>query len=167
MGAKAINLALQGGGAHGAFTWGVLDRLLEDPRIEFEGISATSSGAMNAAVMANGLTVGGRDGAREALSDFWHGVAQPTAFWGPFQTSLVEAVSLFMSPYQFNLLNYNPLRRMSATSYFWRVMHSIASRPLLAKSARYPICCSSLSASFWFTTLSSTRRMRRGWREAS
>src|SRR6202012_5662270 len=55
MGAKPINLALQGGGAHGAFTWGVLDRLLEDSRIEFEGISATSSGAMNAAVMANGL----------------------------------------------------------------------------------------------------------------
>jgi NTE family protein len=74
-GAKAINLALQGGGAHGAFTWGVLDRLLEDSRIEFEGISATSSGAMNAAVMANGLTIGGRDAAREALGDFWRGVA--------------------------------------------------------------------------------------------
>jgi NTE family protein len=112
MGTKAINLALQGGGAHGAFTWGVLDRLLEDSRIEFEGISATSSGAMNAAVMANGLTIGGRDGAREALRNFWHGVAQPTALWGPFQASLVEAVSLFMSPYQFNVLNYNPLRRM-------------------------------------------------------
>ena len=69
-GAKAISLALQGGGAHGAFTWGVLDRLLEDSRIEFEGISATGSGAMNAAVMANGLTAGGGDGAREALSGF-------------------------------------------------------------------------------------------------
>src|SRR5215468_8067409 len=61
---KHINLALQGGGAHGAFTWGVLDRLLEDPRIEIEGVSATSSGAMNAVAMAHGLTVGGREGAR-------------------------------------------------------------------------------------------------------
>ena len=62
--ARPINLALQGGGAHGAFAWGVLDRLLEDERIAFEGISATSAGAMNAAVLAYGLTVGGRDGAK-------------------------------------------------------------------------------------------------------
>ena len=61
---KTINLALQGGGAHGAFTWGVLDRLLEEERIAFEGISATSAGAMNAAVLAYGLTVGGREGAQ-------------------------------------------------------------------------------------------------------
>ena len=61
---KCVNLALQGGGAHGAFTWGVLDRLLEEPRIEVEGVSATSAGAMNAAVMAHGLTIGGRKGAR-------------------------------------------------------------------------------------------------------
>jgi NTE family protein len=56
---KCLNLALQGGSAHGAFTWGVLDRLLEEPRIEMEGVSATSAGAMNAAVMAHGLTTGG------------------------------------------------------------------------------------------------------------
>ena len=61
---KCINLALQGGGAHGAFTWGVLDRLIEEPRIEVEGVSATSAGAMNATVMAHGLTTGGRKGAR-------------------------------------------------------------------------------------------------------
>ena len=64
---KTINLALQGGGAHGAFTWGVLDRLLEEERIAFEGISATSAGAMNAAVAAFGLATGGREGARQAL----------------------------------------------------------------------------------------------------
>ena len=64
---KTINLALQGGGAHGAFAWGVLDRLLEDQCLAFEGISASSAGAMNAAVCAYGLTVGGRQGAREAL----------------------------------------------------------------------------------------------------
>jgi predicted acylesterase/phospholipase RssA len=73
---KHINLALQGGGAHGAFTWGVLDRLLEDPRIVVEGVSATSSGAMNAVIMAYGLTIGGREGAREALGNFWRRVAQ-------------------------------------------------------------------------------------------
>jgi len=64
---KCVNLALQGGGAHGAFTWDVIDRLLEEPRLEMEGVSATSAGAMNAAVMAHGLTTGGRKGAREAL----------------------------------------------------------------------------------------------------
>ena len=69
--AKTINLALQGGGAHGAFTWGVLDRLLEEDAIAFEGISATSAGAANATVMAYGMTIGGREGARQALHDFW------------------------------------------------------------------------------------------------
>ena len=67
---KRVSLALQGGSAHGAFTWGVLDRLLEELRIEVEGVSATSAGAMNAAVMAHGLTTGGRKGAREALEEF-------------------------------------------------------------------------------------------------
>jgi NTE family protein len=108
---KAINLALQGGGAHGAFTWGVLDRLLEDSRIIIEGVSATSSGAMNAAVMADGLTVGGREGAREALGNFWRHLAQPVTFWGPLQASIFEAISQYLSPYQLNPMNYNPLRR--------------------------------------------------------
>ncbi len=70
-GQKVINLALQGGGSHGAFTWGVLDRLLEDERIAVEGISATSSGAINAVVFADGLAAGGREGARAALRQFW------------------------------------------------------------------------------------------------
>ena len=70
-----LNLALQGGGAHGAFTWGVLDALLEDGRLGFEGISGTSAGAMNALAMAHGLMVGGPDGAREALQKFWTAVA--------------------------------------------------------------------------------------------
>jgi NTE family protein len=61
---KLINLALQGGGAHGAFTWGVLDRLLEEERIGFDGISATSAGEMNAAVFASGMSAGGREGAK-------------------------------------------------------------------------------------------------------
>jgi predicted acylesterase/phospholipase RssA len=107
---KRVNLALQGGSAHGAFTWGVLDRLLEEPRIEVEGISATSAGAMNAAVMAHGLTVGGRKGAREALEEFWDGVARVTAPLGALQ--LFEVVSRFLSPYELNPFNYNPLREL-------------------------------------------------------
>ncbi len=66
-----LNLALQGGGAHGAFTWGVLDRLLEDTGLEFEGLSGSSAGAMNAVVMADGWLEGGRAGARRALASFW------------------------------------------------------------------------------------------------
>ena len=69
--AKRINLALQGGGSHGAFAWGVLDRLFEDGRIAVEGIVGTSAGAMNAAVAAYGLTLGGNEGARSALRRFW------------------------------------------------------------------------------------------------
>ena len=107
---KGVNLALQGGSAHGAFTWGVLDRLLEDPRIEVEGVSATSAGAMNAAVIAQGLTTGGRKGAREALEEFWLGVARISAPLGALQ--LFELVSRFLSPYQLNPLNYNPLRQL-------------------------------------------------------
>ena len=78
-GEKMLNLALQGGGAHGAFTWGVLDRLLEDERIGIEGISATSAGAMNAAVTAYGLATGGRDGAKTALANFWRRVSHAAA----------------------------------------------------------------------------------------
>ena len=107
---KRVSLALQGGSANGAFTWGVLDRLLEEPRIEIEGVSATSAGAMNAAVMAHGLTTGGRQGAREALEEFWLGVARISAPFGALQ--LFEFVSRFLSPYQLNPLNYNPLRQL-------------------------------------------------------
>jgi NTE family protein len=107
---KCVNLALQGGGAHGAFTWGVLDRLLEEPRIEMEAISATSAGAMNAAIMAHGLTTGGRKGAREALDEFWDGVVRLSAPFGALQ--LFELMSRFLSPYQLNPFNYNPLRQL-------------------------------------------------------
>ena len=107
---KCVSLALQGGSAHGAFTWGVLDRLLEEPRIEMEGVSATSAGAMNAAVMAHGLTTGGRKGAREALEEFWLGVARISAPFGALQ--FFEVVSRFLSPYQLNPFNYNPLRQL-------------------------------------------------------
>src|SRR6056297_1157329 len=83
---KTINLALQGGGAHGAFGWGVLDRLLEDRRLSFEGISATSAGALNATILASAFARDGADGAREALHDFWRKVSQ-AALLGPLQPS--------------------------------------------------------------------------------
>jgi NTE family protein len=107
---KYINLALQGGSAHGAFTWGVLDRLIEEPRIEVEGVSATSAGAMNATVMAHGLTTDGRKGAHDALEEFWLGVARVSAPLGALQ--LFEIVSRFLSPYQVNPFNYNPLSQL-------------------------------------------------------
>src|SRR5262249_29161504 len=73
--ARPINLALQGGGAHGAFTWGVLDQLLDDGRIGIEGISGASAGAVNAVMLADGLTRGGPDEARQRLADFWRAVS--------------------------------------------------------------------------------------------
>src|SRR5262245_30098516 len=98
---KAINLALQGGGAHGAFTWGVLDRLLEDERISFEGISATSAGAMNAVVLAYGLTEGGRKGGQKALAGFWRRVSHAAAI-SPLQPTWLDRItgnrSLELSP---------------------------------------------------------------------
>ena len=123
---RTVNLALQGGGAHGAFTWGVLDRLLEEENLAFEGLSATSAGAMNAAAFAYGLTVGGREGARRALAEYWKGVSQMAAL-GPLQPSLVDRLTRnhrltwspvfsvmsilthVLSPYQFNPANVNPL----------------------------------------------------------
>ena len=71
-----MSLALQGGGAHGAFTWGVLDRLLEDERLEITAVSGTSAGACNAVALASGWCRGGRDGARQALAQLWYGVAR-------------------------------------------------------------------------------------------
>ena len=81
-----IDLALQGGGSHGAFTWGVLDRLLEEPWLRIAGISGTSAGAMNAAVLADGWTDGGAEGARPALEKFWQRVSRAAAF-SPLQRS--------------------------------------------------------------------------------
>lgn len=129
---KTVNLALQGGGSHGAFTWGVLDRLLEDERLSFEGISGTSSGAMNAAVMVNGFVEGGRAGARQALKSFWDRIASEFSetFSGPFYMSLLNpfndvnhpaldnylSLTKSFSPYQLNPLDMNPLRDLVARS---------------------------------------------------
>jgi len=136
---KALNLALQGGGAHGAFTWGVLDRIFEDERIEIEAISGTSAGAMNAVVAADGLRKGGRDGARSALRDFWKAVSQ-AALPSPYRRTLwdvmagnwnldhnpgylfFDLVNRVASPYDLNPLDINPLRDLlTRTINFERV----------------------------------------------
>jgi NTE family protein len=126
---KKINLALQGGGAHGAFTWGVLDHLLEDGRIVIEGISGASAGAINAVMLADGLARGGPDEARKRLADFWRGasadgnlprvqraVIDRLFSFLPFEGSPVQAwldvLSQFVSPYDFNPLNINPLKEL-------------------------------------------------------
>ena len=116
-----LNLALQGGGAHGAFTWGVLDALLANPRIEFEGLSGSSAGAMNAVVMADGWIKGGRDGARQGLTNFWSAVGQQMPS-GLVTQGASDAISLspaakllanwagYFSPSQLNPMDLNPLR---------------------------------------------------------
>lgn len=124
---KRINLALQGGGAHGAFTWGVLDYLLEDGRLEIEGISGTSAGAVNAVMFADGMARGGKAEARQRLADFWR-AASLGGNLPPLQRAVIDrlfsfmpvedspaklwlgAFSRFLSPYDINPLNINPLR---------------------------------------------------------
>ncbi len=126
-GRKSIRLALQGGGAHGAFTWGVLDKLLEDGRVHIDAISGTSAGAMNGVVAADGLVAGGEDGARAALEKFWRAVSG-AARMSPLQRTPWDAatgnwsldaspgfvffdlVNRLSSPYDLNPLNINPLR---------------------------------------------------------
>lgn len=127
---KIINLALQGGGALGAYTWGVLDRILEDERLQIAALSGASAGAMNAVVLAEGLSKGGPAGARAALRTFWESVgelggssnalgrflaswtpdwAKSSPAFSPF-TFWLDAISRVSSPYEFNPLNLNPLR---------------------------------------------------------
>jgi NTE family protein len=128
-----IDLALQGGGSHGAFTWGVLDRLLEEPRLTIAGISGTSAGAMNAAVLADGWTAGGAAGAREALEKYWRNFSRAAAF-SPMQRSpldrlmgrwsldsspayiFTDLMSRLLSPYDLNPLGFNPLREILTES---------------------------------------------------
>lgn len=123
---KRVTLALQGGGSHGAFTWGVLERLLEDERIVIEGISGSSAGAINAAVLAHGFAAGGRDGGIRALETFWQRMVSttPTSGWplagrptehkaGPTMDALMF-LSRFLSPGQINPFNLNLLRDVLA-----------------------------------------------------
>jgi NTE family protein len=126
---KKIKLALQGGGAHGAFSWGVIDKLLEDGRIEIEAVVGTSAGAMNAAVVAYGLLIGGPEEARRLLEGFWKkvsdagrfGMLQPTPLDKMMSRGNMDysplwhwfnSLSELLSPYQLNPLNFNPLKNL-------------------------------------------------------
>jgi NTE family protein len=126
-----VDLALQGGGAHGAFTWGVLERLLEEPWLRIDGISGTSAGAMNAAVLADGHAAGGADGARAALEAFWRSVSR-AALLSPLRRTPLDVLlgrwtldyspafvamdlaSRLFSPYDLNPAGSNPLRDILA-----------------------------------------------------
>lgn len=121
-----VDLALQGGGSHGAFTWGVLDRLLEETWLQIEGVSGTSAGAMNAAVLADGFAAGGADGARAALESYWRHVSDEARF-SPFKRSpwdkmmgrwsldsapgffFMDLMTRLFSPYQYNPTGRNAL----------------------------------------------------------
>lgn len=121
-----VDLALQGGGSHGAFAWGVLDRLLEEPWLKVEGVSGTSAGAMNAALLADGFAAGGAQGARNALDNYWRKVSEAARF-SPFQRGPVDRLlgrwsldhsplfvfmdmmSRLYSPYDLNPGGYNAL----------------------------------------------------------
>ena len=127
---KSVCLALQGGGSHGAFQWGVLDRLFEDDRIEVTAVTAASAGAMNAAALVTGLERGGNSGAREVLDKLWQEVNQSggrnvfgnASIWSNSLTrqwltdnpmwQAGQTLAMSMSPYTFNPLNLNPLKRV-------------------------------------------------------
>lgn len=128
-GRKPVNLALQGGGAHGAFTWGVLDRILADPRLEVEAITGTSAGALNAVAVAEGMATGGPEAARDCLTRLWRGVSNAATgsplrrtpidfFMGNWNLDsspfflIFDLLGRVASPYEFNPLNINPLREL-------------------------------------------------------
>ena len=138
-GTRIVNLALQGGGAHGAFTWGVLDRLLEDERIAIEAISGTSAGAINGAVLAQGHVKGGNAGARAELDCFWRRLSEigwiSPVHRGFYERALgswniddspsaifVDQLSRLVSPYQLNPLNLSPLRDLLAGMLDWSAL---------------------------------------------
>lgn len=148
---KPINIALQGGGSHGAFSWGVLDALLEDGRLDIAAISGTSAGAMNAVALADGWSRGGREGARERLESFWRAVGTVGRFspiqrmpwdvlWGNWSVEnspgyqWFDAVSRAISPYVANPFGSNPLRDVVKRQIDFDRVHS-ASGPMVFISA--------------------------------
>src|SRR5688572_17237458 len=119
---ESVALALQGGGSHGAYTWGVLDRLLEDKAFDIEAVSGASAGAVNAVVLAHGLCAGGREGAKAALDAVWRAIsstrygigAAPAAQCRDQAARGLLMLTRFFSPYQLNPFNVNPLREIFA-----------------------------------------------------
>ncbi len=141
--AKTIDLALQGGGSHGALTWGVLDRSPEDERLNISGISGTSAGAMNGVVLAQGFQQSGRDGARQALAAFWRAVSDAARFspvqrnwWNRFTGNFnldrspgylfFDNLTRLFSPYELNPLDINPLRQLIADTVDFDLVNACA-----------------------------------------
>lgn len=137
---KKIVIALQGGGSHGAFTWGVIDQLLEDGRLEIKGVSGTSAGGMNAVALAQGLMKGGNRSAQEELYAFWKAMSDagarysmrlPFSDYFPEKDNLIKSTEYlfknffqsFCSPYQFNPLNLNPLKDIVEEFFDFKKLH--------------------------------------------
>ncbi len=143
----SLNLALQGGGAHGAYTWGVLDRLLEDEALEIGWVSATSAGAVNAVALAAGLAAGSRQKAREKLYKIWEAVHKagvpdltrlnPFLYGLSHSNSMAQAASLW-SPYEFNPLGFDPLRRILNEHIDFDILRAKAPVELLIAATHVP-----------------------------
>ena len=136
-----ISLALQGGGAFGAFTWGVLDRLLQDDTLRFDALSGASAGAVNGVLLAEGLRTGGREGAREKLDAFWMRIARksPSGFFqsGRARGALAfDLSSRLLSPYQLNPFNLNPLRQLLEESVEFDALRDAAPLALLVAATK-------------------------------
>lgn len=136
-----LNLALQGGGAHGAFTWGVIDRLLDEADLDFAWLSATSAGAVNAVALAAGLSEGGKSGAREKLRSVWAAVQEagvpdllrlnPFLFGMSRSAPMGQVAASLFSPYEFNPLGFDPLRRLLTSHIDFKRLRAFADVELL------------------------------------
>jgi len=136
-----LALGLQGGGAYGAFTWGVLDRLLEDDQVPLGAISGASAGAVNAVVTAWGLLENGRIGARLALRQLWEGVGKLSAYSPmglPGAGMQFDLMTRLLSPYQFNPLNLNPLRDLLAAMIDFERLKANCPLPLFISTTHVP-----------------------------
>ncbi len=136
-----LNLALQGGGAHGAFTWGVIDRLLDEGDLDFAWLSATSAGAVNAVALAAGLSEGGKPGARDKLRSVWAAVQEagvpdllrlnPFLFGMSRSAPMGQVAASLFSPYEFNPLGFDPLRRLLTSHIDFEKLRAFADVELL------------------------------------
>jgi NTE family protein len=152
-GRRSVSLALQGGGAHGAFQWGVLDRILEDDRLDVQAVSGVSAGAMNGAALVSGLAADGAEGGRAALDKLWREVNQSggrnvfgdSAIWSAAQPPdwfkdnpfwrAGETLAMSMSPYEFNPLNHNPLKRVLDAAVDFEAVRASPIRLFVAATA--------------------------------
>ena len=140
-GRLAVSLALQGGGAHGAFTWGVLDRLLEEEAIDIKAVSGTSAGALNAVALASGWCQGGREGARTALERLWRTVGReatrtPLSSHGSFAAIALGLATHLFSPYELNPLDINPLRELLNELVDFAALRACRPMPILIAATR-------------------------------